>query len=115
MKKWLQRIRGAVGTALTWAVAWGGVGVILGPVVVLLSGWGPGVMVTFVIDLVARLAAAGFIGGAVFSTVLGVVEGRRRFDEMSLPRFATWGRWGVFSCRRSCWALGGASPYTERW
>ena len=28
MKKWLKRIRGAVGTALTWAVAWGGVAVI---------------------------------------------------------------------------------------
>ena len=29
MMKWLQRIRGTIGTALTWAVAWSGVGAIL--------------------------------------------------------------------------------------
>ena len=29
MKKWLKRIRGAVGMGLTWAVAWFGAGVTL--------------------------------------------------------------------------------------
>jgi hypothetical protein len=38
--------------------------------------------------------AFGFVAGVVFSGVLGVVEGRRRFDEMSLPRFAGWGAAG---------------------
>ena len=36
----------------------------------------------------------GFVGGAIFSVVLGIAEGRRRFDEMSLPRFAAWGALG---------------------
>ncbi len=36
----------------------------------------------------------GFIGGVTFSTVLGIAEGRRRFDEMSLWRFAGWGALG---------------------
>ena len=30
MKRWLKRIRGAFGTALTWAIAWSGVGATLG-------------------------------------------------------------------------------------
>jgi hypothetical protein len=35
--------------------------------------------------------ALGFLAGVTFSGVLGLVEGRRRFDELSLPRFAVWG------------------------
>jgi len=35
--------------------------------------------------------ALGFLAGATFSGVLGAVEGRRRFDEMSVPRFALLG------------------------
>ena len=33
----------------------------------------------------------GFLAGLTFSGVLSLVEGRRRFDELSLPRFALWG------------------------
>ncbi len=36
----------------------------------------------------------GFVGGAAFSVVLGFTEGRRRFDELSLRRFAFWGAVG---------------------
>jgi hypothetical protein len=39
-------------------------------------------------------AAAGFVAGLIFSGVLGLVDGRRRFDQMSLPRFAAWGAAG---------------------
>ena len=90
MKKWLKRIRGAVGTALTWAVVWGGVGTIYGLLILAISGGGPGVLVGNAL----ALAMIGFVGGAIFSTVLGITEGRRRFDEMSLPRFAAWGAVG---------------------
>ena len=37
------------------------------------------------------MAIPGFIGGAVLSALLRIAEGRRRFDEVSLARFATWG------------------------
>jgi hypothetical protein len=40
--------------------------------------------------------AFGFVAGVIFSGVLGLVEGRRRFDQMSLPRFAAWGAAGGF-------------------
>jgi hypothetical protein len=41
-------------------------------------------------------AAAGFVAGLLFSGVLGLVEGRRRFHQMSLRRFAAWGAAGGF-------------------
>src|SRR5262249_46578656 len=33
----------------------------------------------------------GFLAGTIFSGILGAVAGRRKFEQMSLPRFATWG------------------------
>lgn len=95
MKKWLKRIRGAVGTALTWAAGWSVVGAIFWAVTVVLGG--ELTMAGFVVSgsvVAASFATAGFIGGAIFSTVLGLVEGRHRFDQMSLPRFAAWGALG---------------------
>jgi hypothetical protein len=81
--KWLRRIRGALGMGLTWAVAWAPIGVLIGMIVdptgAMDEPW------------VAVGAYPGFIGGVVFSVVLGIAAGRRRFDELSLPRFAAWG------------------------
>ncbi len=88
MKKWLRRIRGAVGTALAWAAAWAGLGAIIG----LFSG--PSGVLLGVFALGVRFGSLGFIGGAIFSTVLGITEGRRRFDEMSVWRFGGWGALG---------------------
>ena len=95
MKRWLKRIRGVLGTALTWAVAWSGVGVVLGLVGGVVA---PGAVsvVDWVVTLVGVFGPLGFVGGVVFSTVLGIAEGRRRFDQMSLTRFAAWGAVGAF-------------------
>ncbi len=86
MRTWLRRIRGAVLMALTWAVVWAPVGVLIGMIVdpndSMEEMW------------VAVGAYPGFLCGAVFSAVLGIAEGRRRFDELSLPRFAAWGALG---------------------
>lgn len=82
MNKFLRRVRGAVGMGLTWALAWFVAGVALFLVV------GPDAAdVPFPIGF----GMFGFLAGATFSAVLGLVEGRRRFDQMSLPRFALWG------------------------
>jgi hypothetical protein len=84
MQKWLRRIRGAVGMGLTWAAGWALVGVLtelfIDPMGSLVDVWP------------TALTIPGFLGGAVFSAVLQVAEGRRRFDELSLPRFGAWGR-----------------------
>ena len=85
MKKWLRRIRGAIGMGLAWAMAWFGAGLIL----LLVVGVGAAD-----VPFPLFFALLGFLAGVTFSGVLGIVEGRRRFDQMSLPRFAGWGSVG---------------------
>jgi len=90
MKKWLQRIRGALGVGLTWAVMWSAVGAFLG----LLDGVvmrGGSIQVGVVFDAIKILSVLGLIGGGTFSVILATAGRRRTFDEMSLPRFAAWG------------------------
>ncbi|MDB4915119.1 MAG: hypothetical protein JWM95_2763 [Gemmatimonadetes bacterium] len=90
MGKWLRRIRGAIGTGLTWAAAWGGAGTLVMLGFLLRTGSRPDAPVPLM------FAAAGFVAGLLFSGVLALVEGRRRFDQMSLRRFAAWGAAGGF-------------------
>ena len=84
MKTWGRRIRAAIGMGLIWGAAWGGAGGLLARV--------PG----FDSDLPFPLlfAPLGFLTGIIFSGILAVIEGRRSFDRMSLPRFAAWGAVG---------------------
>jgi hypothetical protein len=70
---------------LTWATAWFGAGLIL----LLIVGVGAAD-----VPFPLFFALLGFLAGVTFSGVLGIVEGRRRFDQMSLPRFAAWGAIG---------------------
>jgi hypothetical protein len=85
MKKWLRRIRATVVMGLTWAAAWFGAGLIL----LLVVGVGAAD-----VPFPLLFGLLGFLAGATFSAVLGIFEGRRRFDQMSLPRFAGWGALG---------------------
>lgn len=84
MPKWLRRIRGAIGMGFTWGAAWAGAGVVLA------------VITRFQADAPFPLifGVLGFFAGITFSAFLALTEGRRRFDQMSLPRFAAWGAVG---------------------
>ncbi|MEX2529180.1 MAG: hypothetical protein WD960_00270 [Gemmatimonadota bacterium] len=86
MKKWLRPIRGAIGTGLTWAAAWFGAGMVMLLGLLMTTG-STGADVPYPLGF----GALGFVAGVTFSVVLRLAEGRRRFDEMSLPRFAAWG------------------------
>jgi hypothetical protein len=88
MIKWLRRIRGAIGMGLTWAAVWGGAGAIIVLGFLLVTGSRPDA------PFPLMFSAFGFVAGVLFSGVLGLVEGRRRFDQLSLPRFAAWGAVG---------------------
>jgi len=85
MQKLLRRIRGAIGMGLTWAAALFVIGFVPRWVLGINSG-----------DLPYPIlfGGLGFIAGVAFSGILVLTEGRRRFDEMSLPRFAAWGAVG---------------------
>ncbi len=85
MARWKRRIRGALGMGLVWGVAWLGAGLVLLAIV------GPDAAdVPFPLGF----GALGFLAGVAFSGVLGLIEGRRTFEQMSLPRFAAWGGLG---------------------
>lgn len=85
MRKWLRRLRGAIGMGLTWAAAWFGAGLVL----LLVVGVGAAD-----VPFPLFFGFLGFLAGATFSGILGIFARRRRFDEMSLPRFAGWGALG---------------------
>lgn len=84
MRHWLRRIRGAIGMGFTWAAAWFAAGFV--------PRWVFGVDSDLPFPLL--FGGLGFIAGATFSGLLVLTEGRRRFDQMSLPRFAAWGALG---------------------
>ena len=84
MRNWLRRIRGAIGMGFTWAAAWFAAGFV--------PRWVFGINSDLPFPLL--FGGLGFIAGATFSGLLMLTEGRRRFDQMSLPRFAAWGAMG---------------------
>ena len=80
-------LRGAVGMGLTWAVG----GSVILPLLdvfewVFQGGGTPQILLGILLG-----AFFGFIGGGVFSVLLSVAGRRRRFAEMSVPRFAVLG------------------------
>ena len=92
MSGWLARVRGALGMGVTWGAAWAFVGILIGVSLLL------GIPMEWFIEVfdapLPALAVPGFVCGAAFSVVLGVAGRRRRFDELSLPRFTAWGAAG---------------------
>ena len=84
MRKWLRRARGAIGMGFTWAAALSAVGSV--------PRWVFGINTDVPIPLV--FGVFGFLAGVIFSAILVLTEGRRTFDQMSLPRFAAWGAAG---------------------
>ena len=83
MKQFLRRLRGIIGTGLTWAVGWAGtvVGVYL-----LFGG-----SLQF-IGMAAFIGSTwGFIAGVGFAVILSIVERRHILADLSLWRVALWG------------------------
>jgi hypothetical protein len=79
---------------LTWAVGWTLTGVLIGVGSVLLPGLPWDVFFDVFDAPLPALAIPGFVGGALFSIVLGIAGRNRSFDELSIPRFAAWGAIG---------------------
>jgi len=91
MRHWLQRIRGAIGIGVTWAVGWAPIGAIV--------GWITGLALGFPLAAIATnygmmFGVVGFVGGTIFSSVVRIAEGRRSFEQLSMRRFVAWGAVG---------------------
>lgn len=87
MRKWLKRLRAVLGMGAIWGIIWGLVG---------------GFVMEAIVDPHGRIGdmwppffvMLGFAGGSLFALMLLVSERRRRFDELSLPRFTGLGALG---------------------
>ena len=94
MGKWLRRMRGAIGMGVTWALAWAVAGVMFAVVSLVLprSVWEA--FVTVFDAPAPALGVPGFVGGVLFSLVLGVAARRHRIEDLSVARVAGWGALG---------------------
>lgn len=86
----LRFIRGSLGTAVTWAIAWAVGGLVLFGALFAVSRNISGFWMAAPF-LGALSACSGLIAGGVFSTVLATVYRRRRLAELSVTRLAIWG------------------------
>jgi hypothetical protein len=85
MGRLLRRVRAAMGMGVAWGLAWFGAGMVLLLIV------GPDAAdVPFPLGF----GFLGFLAGALFSGILGLVERGRGFHQLSLRRFAGWGAAG---------------------
>ncbi len=92
------RLRGILGTALTWAVVWLPVGVVMALIALNARGdviclycppfweWFPPFLLSWTLW--------GAVSGAVFAIVLMIAERRRSLAELSFTRTALWGALG---------------------
>jgi len=91
---WFRRMRGTVGMGLTWAASWAPIGAVVGAVLHTVL---PGSLIglgSVVLLNATTFAILGFVGGVSFAGILRVAEGHHQFDELSIPRVATWGAIG---------------------
>ena len=89
MRQWMRRVRGVLGMGVVWAIGGLGVAAVIEGADNVTPG---GIQAIHVIDMWPPiLLVAGFIGGVVFGTLLGVVGARRRFEDLSFPRFTALG------------------------
>ena len=84
-----RKLRGIVGTGVTWALGWTAVGTLLHFIFRAMGFWGF-IGLSLPEDLVIN-AAMGFIGGTTFATGLLLTEGRRGVDGIRVGRGAAWG------------------------
>ena len=83
MTKSLRRLGAALMMGLAWAVVWLPIGLVIGLIIdpdgAMDEPW------------VVVGTYPGFLCGVIFSAVVGMGKGRRRFAELSLHGVATWG------------------------
>ena len=91
MGKWAQRIRGAIGIGLTWAIGWSAIGVVLGLVVSIVANFP---MLLVVKNYGTSFGLLGFLAGVIFSLLLSFAERKRNFEQLSAARFTLWGALG---------------------
>jgi hypothetical protein len=96
VKRFLKRLRGAIGNALVWAITWTGAAAAFLLLAILLSDMPPGVNPFRGFWRVAGMfGGMGFLCGGAFSLYLGLIGRSKRLDELGAIRYGV--RGGVAS------------------
>jgi hypothetical protein len=85
------KIRGIVGSAVTWALAWIPLGLVLSGIGVLTGGLWPIGTLDFIVRATLTFGAYGALSGAIFGTAVAVAERRHRLRDIPRWRFAVLG------------------------
>jgi hypothetical protein len=90
MKGFLRRLRGIIGTGLTWAFGWAG---LYGAFLFVMWAFGADAQWELlpVLQLVFRVGTYGFVAGSTFGVVLSVLERHKSLEEITFKRIALWG------------------------
>ncbi len=93
MKGFLRRLRGLIGTGLTWAVGWT---VLWGGVLLLMAGFDllEGWDLWYTARALLGVAGVGFVAGSGFGALLAAFEHHKRLGDLSFKRIALWGGLG---------------------
>lgn len=83
MNRWLRRLRGALMMGVLWACGWALLSI---PMELWID---PNGRIADIWPMV--LAVPGFLAGTVFALVLAITQRKRRFEQLSIGRFAGWG------------------------
>lgn len=86
----LRKLRGALGTALTWGIGWTIIGFTSVSLYVLFRGYG-NVFWDTVRPVTLLAGLSGMVSGALFSLALGTFFSRRRLSDLSPRIMALWG------------------------
>ncbi len=89
MRRWLRKVRGALGIAFAWAASWAVAEVAIVSGLVLVFG-GP-LSAGMIAALALSGAIVGFLGGLGFSAVFGALNRRRTLDEIRVGSTALLG------------------------
>ncbi len=88
----LRRLRGALGTAVVWAVGWAGASVVVTSVLQLLGIGTTGLPFwQFAIVVAQNFAGFGFLCGGAFSLFLGVAGRKKSLEELNAGLFGAGG------------------------
>jgi hypothetical protein len=90
MNGWIRKLRGAFGTALTWALGWATLAV-PGSSLMWVLGGSDARFVETVVALTAMAAGSGFLAGGVFSLGLATFGRNRSIDELKVLPMALLG------------------------
>lgn len=90
MRNLLRKIRGAIGNAVTWAMAWFGISFLSFGALSLL-GLVPGMGLGILLRLALNVGFTGFLAGTGFAFFLGTVYRNHRLEDLRVGRIAAGG------------------------